>query len=208
MAALEFITDTVEALENKKSTLAVFLDLSKAFDTINHDIILAKLDFYGIRGIVYDGMTSYLSNRSQYVHFDDCKSPLMSINCGVPQGSVLGPLLFVIYMNDLPDCLNKANGILFADDTTLYISSDSLEELYNDMNLELKTLSDWFLANKLSLNLNKTNYMLFTNRCFANDDAANLCVGDIIIERKACVKFLGINIDENLTWNNHIVMLK
>ena len=207
MATLEFITNTVDALDNKKSTLAIFLDLSKAFDTINHDILLYKLDFYGIRGPVYDWIKSYLSDRSQYVQYLGCKSGPMQIKCGVPQGSVIGPLLFIIYMNDLPDCLHNAKGILFADDTTLYESSYNINELYISMNHDLAILSDWFQSNKLSLNLKKTNYMLFT-KASALSELNHLKVGNEIIEKKSCVKFLGIHIDEKLTWTDHIKVVR
>lgn len=202
-AILEFVTDVVEAIDEKKSTLSVFLDLSKAFDTIDHKILLDKLYFYGVRGIMYDWMKSYLSNRFQYVQYNSSKSDSMSTTCGVPQGSVLGPLLFIIYMNDSTDCLTHAKGILFADDTTVYQSSSSIDLLYITMNLELNILSDWFRANKLSLNASKTNYMLFTNlRNSDNNYVIKIC--DCALERKPCVKFLGVHIDQNLTWHDHI----
>ena len=102
-------------------TLSVFLDLSKAFDTIDHDILLYKVEFYGIRGLALDWFKSYLYNRKQYVSYNGVQSESLSIHCGVPQGSVLGPLLFIIYTNDLPDCISQATTILFADDTTNYI---------------------------------------------------------------------------------------
>lgn len=202
-AVLEFITDTIEALENRKSTLGIFLDLSKAFDTINHNILLRKLYYYGIRGIAFDWVKSYLSNRSQYVQYQNCNSVHMPIVCGVPQGSVLGPLLFLIYMNDLPNCL-ESKSVLFADDTSLYKSSVNIKDLYCKMNIELNKLSDWFKANKLSLNVAKSNYILISN---VHDRARHvhlLKVNNIIIERTRCVKFLGMHIDECLTWNDHI----
>jgi hypothetical protein len=207
-AILEFVTDTVEAIENKKSTISIFLDLSKAFDTINHSILLNKLYFYGIRGVAYDWIKSYLSDRTQYVQYQNVKSNCMPITCGVPQGSVLGPLLFLIYMNDLNDCLAYAKSILFADDTTLYQSSNNIIQLYVDMNLEMNRLTEWFCANKLSLNVNKSNYMLFTNiHAFkANDNVIK--IGDDVIERKLCVKFLGLYIDEHLTWHEHVRICK
>ena len=110
--------------------------------------MLNKLEFYGIRGPVLQWLTSYLNNRHQYVQYMNSKSDLLKVNCGVPQGSVLGPLLFLIYVNDLPDCLTSAKGILFADDTSLYTSSKNISELFNFMNSELSMLYDWFQANK------------------------------------------------------------
>ena len=99
--------------------MSVFLDLSKAFDTINHKLLLSKLEFYGIRGIALDWFKSYLANRKQYVIYNNKTSDNLDITCGVPQGSVLGPLLFIVYTNDLPDCIEGAETILFADDTTI-----------------------------------------------------------------------------------------
>ena len=203
-AILEFISSTVDDIDKKKSTIAIFLDLSKAFDTINHNILLHKLNFYGIRGTVLQWLSSYLSNRKQYVDYLNNKSELRPVTCGIPQGSILGPLLFLIYVNDLPDSLTSSKGILFADDTTLCQSSKNIEELYTSMNSELKILTDWFRANKLSLNIKKTHYMLFTNVNKRLSSEYSLKIGDAIIERKQCIKFLGMTLDKNLSWSNHI----
>lgn len=186
----------------------MFIDLSKAFDTINHKVLLHKLYFYGIRGTVYDWVKSYLSNRGQYVQYQSCKSETRPITCGVPQGSVLGPLLFLIYVNDLPDCLNNSKGVLFADDTTLYQSSDNIRELYRIMNNELNILSDWFRANKLSLNVSKSCHMLLTNVRNSSLPTHVLKINNSIIEKSRCVKFLGVYLDEGLTWHDHIKMCK
>ena len=105
-AILELVSDIVESLENKKSTLGVFIDLSKAFDTINHEILSNKLYFYGVRGIAHQWIKSYLNDRMQYVYYDGCKSDTKEMTCGVPQGSILGPLLFIIYANNLHHCLD------------------------------------------------------------------------------------------------------
>lgn len=199
----EFISNTVDAMENKMSTIGVFLDLSKAFDTINHKILLRKLDFYGIRGTALEWFTSYFNNRSQYVRYHNKESKTLSVKCGVPQGSVLGPLLFLIYVNDLPDSLTRVNSILFADDTSVYMSSMNIKELYTEMNAELKILSDWFRANKLSLNLRKSNYMLFSNTC-KDTDKYEIKIDHVLLEKTNCVKFLGVYLDDKLTWSTHI----
>jgi len=160
-AVHEFIDNTIQSVENKKHTLSVFLDLSKAFDTIDHTILINKLNWYGVRGRALDWFKSYLSRRKQYVQYYKSSSDTLTVPCGVPQGSVLGPLLFIIYTNDLPNCLTDSKAILFADDTTLYISSKSIPQLYRSTNIELESLNDWFRANKLSLNVSKTHYVVF-----------------------------------------------
>ena len=157
----ELVHNIIHGYEKGEMTIGVMADLSKAFDTIDHDILLKKLGYYGIRGIAHDWFRSYLGNRHQYVVFNDSKSYTKDLSCGVPQGSVLGPLLFLIYMNDMPNCLMTSHAILFADDTTLVASSRDPMQLYHDMNLDLDRLCNWFRSNKLSLNTSTTHYMEF-----------------------------------------------
>ena len=125
------------------------------------------------------------------------------MKCGVPQGSVLGPLLFIIYTNDLSSCLKNTKAIQFADDTTLYMSHKNLHVLYTFVNQDLVSLNDWFRANKLSLNVSKTNYVLFSNKRLINDNLV-LNIGNDEIGKKSFCKFLGVYIDENLDWHEHI----
>ena len=125
-AITKFVSDITQSLDTKDSTLAVYLDLSKAFDTLNHIFLF----FYGIRGLPLDWFDSYLSQRKQYVEYIKCSSETRQVECGVPQGSVLGPLLFILYINDLPDAIENARSIIFADDTTIYISGRNIESIY------------------------------------------------------------------------------
>lgn len=193
------------SLEDSMSTLAVFLDLSKAFDTIDHHILLDKLSYYGIRGKALEWFRSYLSDRSQYVNYTNVKSESLDIVCGVPQGSILGPLLFIIYTNDLPFVLSNSKCILFADDTTLYTSAEGMSELRQLMESDLNILSDWFCANKLSLNVQKTNFLIFKSKnCKCHNHPDTLQLGNQIIHRLHSTKFLGIFIDDKLDWTDHI----
>lgn len=204
-AVTKLTTDINICLDNKESTLAVFCDLSRAFDTIDHGILLGKLNFYGVRGHSLQWFHSYLSNRQQYVEYNGSTSNTSEIELGVPQGSVLGPLLFIIYMNDLPDNLLKAKCLLFADDTTIYDNNPNINNLYGSLTKELNIVTDWFRANRLSLNVSKTHHMLFTNsRSNDRNNTAEIKIGDELVERVSYLKFLGIIIDDQLKWDKHI----
>jgi len=170
--------------------------------------MLRKLEYYGIRGKALDWFRSYLSNRTQYVEYKNVKSNFSKIEYGMPQGSVLGPLLFIIYMNDLPNCLIKSKGILFADDTNIYMRGKCKKQLFAAMKQELEKLKEWFQANKLSLNLQKTNYVLFQPKGASTvDNNLQLTIGAETIARKSSVKFLGIYLDEHLQWTEQFKQL-
>ena len=145
---------------SKDVTLAVFLDLSKAFDTISHKILINKFEHYGIRGICKNLFANYLCNRTQYTDIDGFQSSRMHISTGVPQGSILGPVLFLVYINDIYKC-STINLLCFADDTTAYMFGQNVKELIAEVNVQLKKLYDWLCCNKISLNVNKTYYTLW-----------------------------------------------
>ena len=154
--ALINITKNIrEALDEGNVSCGVFVDLQKAFDTVDHKILLAKLNHYGIRGVSNDWFKSYLSNRNQYVSINGYESSLAVINCGVPQGSVLGPLLFLLYINDLNQAIKLCKNHLFADVTNLACHSNSMKKLNKLVNADLKLLVNWLNANKISLNVKK-----------------------------------------------------
>ena len=195
---------------NPELTLAIFCDLSKAFDVINHEILLNKLNRYGIRGIVNSWFRNYLTDRKQFVMFQETQSPLMNIKCGVPQGSILGPLLYLIYVNDIPYSCNSEI-LSFADDTTLFVSKPDLDTLFIEANQEINKLYNWFCANKLSLNAKKTKYIVIKpvhKRCDFNNLSVKIDSTELTRIGNDCsetsTKFLGMHIDDSLSWKKHI----
>ena len=182
----------------------IFIDLSKAFDTVNHKILLDKLDHYGIRNESLNWFKSYLSNRKQFVTINQSQSDPLLITCGVPQGSVLGPLLFLIYINDLPSISNKLEFFLFADDTNIYYESNDLTNLEKTINKELKKLYQWLCSNRLALNIDKTNFVLFHSLHKTIDKPVTITINKKAISQANYVKYLGVLIDSNLSWKFHI----
>ena len=164
MAFMVLMDKLIKSLDEGKIVVGIFLDFSKAFDTVDHSILLAKLYHYGIRGTSLSWFQSYLSNRKQFVTYDGVSSSVKTIRCGVPQGSILGPLLFLIYINDLFNACSKCLPILFADDTNLFVSGYDLSSINAILSEELAELSVWLKVNKLSLNIKKTHFMIFTRK--------------------------------------------
>ena len=205
-AALELIDRIIIEMDSNKFPVNIYMDLSKAFDTLDHHILLHKLKHYGFSIKSLDLMKNYLTNRTQYVEYNGVTSTISNIRCGVPQGSILGPLLFIVYMNDLPNVASKLELILYADDTTLFASLSSLKNESDNiktLNGELKSVSKWLKLNKLSLNLEKTKAMLF-HTYQRRVHYPKLSIDGFDIDFVPKFNFLGLIIDENLNWKFHI----
>ena len=203
MAFMVLIDKLTRALDEGKFVVGILLDFSKAFDTVDHDILLTKLSHYGIRGVPLLWFQSYLSNRQQFVAYNGVSSSVKTVKCGVPQGSILGPLLFLIYINDLVNVCSHCLPILFADDTNLFVSGVDMSHISEIVSKELAELSQWLKVNKLSLNLKKTQYMIFSRRK-SKDETINIKIDDQSISETKSSKFLGVYIDNSLNWKTHI----
>ena len=197
-AIIKLIDQINSSFEKNNFTLGVFIDLSKAFHTVNHHILISKLENFGVNGNNLRWFQSYLKNRKQYLSFINKMTTSSQITCGVPQGSILGPLLFLIYVNDLNNTSSILDPIMFADDTNLFYSHKNIHQLFAKVNEELEKIGDWFKANKLSLN----------NKNSIKDDLPlklpDLKIANNQIERKNAIKVLGVMLDENVNWQEHI----
>ena len=204
-ALIRFINQVQQDVDIGLKTAAIYIDLKKAFDTVDHSILLNKLSIYGVRGNTLNWFANYLKNRRQFIEADNEKSCIAYLKRGVPQGSNLGPLLFIIYINDLPKSLNHATATLFADDTTISCTSQTMNSLFDNLNNDLEQLNEWFKANKLTLNTSKTYGCIFGH----DEQSLSRLTTRLKIDRKEieitnCVKYLGINVDAKLTWIPHI----
>lgn len=207
-AILSFCDKILTDFDNKTKSGGIFFDLSRAFDTINHNSLLVKLEAYGIRGPALQWLESYLTERHQYVRMtldDDIQlSNKAEITIGVPQGSVLGPILFNIFINDITISIKNSFLTLFADDTSAIIASNNIQSLSKDANTCIREMTTWCQKNGLILNSSKTNFMLFEPIGTRTDCSVLIRSGDGSIRQKTEIKFLGIWLDNRLTWESHV----
>ena len=194
LATMELLTKILQAIDNKEYTIGVFLDLAKAFDTVTHEILLKKLEHHGLRGIALEWFENCLMNKKQIIKYKSEKSESLTIKCGVPQGSVLGPLLFFIYMNDIPRSSEILSIILFADYTNLFFSHKNLFSLKETMSRELSKIKSWLPANKLSLTIKETHFISFKSRGKKSNQNVSITINNQEIEQVKYTKFLGLYI--------------
>ena len=195
MAIMELVENITKAMDNGKFTIGVFIDLKKALDIVDHSILVTKLDHYGIWGVAKKWLSSYLENRKQYVCFNDTDSGFLPITFGVPQDSIIGPSLCLLYVNDLCNVSTSLTYILFADDTSCFIEGTDLSDICIQLSTEMNKLSTWFKKNRLSLNVSKTNCMMFGRS--NQPDHHRVYIDNIVIERVNCYTFLGVIIDSS-----------
>ena len=206
-------------IENKNHVLGIFIDLSKAFDTISHEKLLYKLENYGIRGMPLALLQSYLTNRKQFTNFNGSKSNLQAVLFGVPQGSVLGPLLFILYINDIINCTKLGHFVMFADDTNIFVTGHSENDAYSKANKLLKEINLFMLSNQLHINTEKCIYMHFRPKLNHKErktcararivgSEKQLFIHENKIKKTNKARFLGIIIDEDLNWDMHLEHLE
>lgn len=194
----------ISNIENRLYTLGIFLDFRKAFDSIKHDILLGKLQRYGIRGLALELIKNYLSARRQFTSLNGFTSQTSLIQYDVPQGSILGPLLFLAYINDIVNIPRTPDIILYADDTNVFFSGTNLDEIEQCANCWLNELSQWLRSNQLELNTAKTKYVIFRSRNKLVQRKLNVTFLNSTIESTSAHKFLGVWFEEFLSWTNHV----
>ena len=206
--ALIEITDKIKKwLDEENYVLGIYLDLTKAFDTVNYDILLWKLNQYGIRGHANDFFHSYLTGRRQHTCVNGVCSETRELTCGVPQGSVLGPLFFILYMNDIINAADANNIRLYADDTGIFLHGKNIYNLINHVRNNFRRLKQWFVCNTLTLNADKSYFSVYHANKFVPEGLEEIATGDTVIKRSRTVKYIGLHIDELLNWKTHIAYL-
>ena len=191
-------------MNNNPIVGGIFCDLQKAFDCVNHKILLDKLEFYGVEGKFKTLIESYLTGRYQRVELGNITSNWEVIKCGVPQGSILGPVFFLIYINDLPKIINKDNNmVLFANDTSIIITDSNKLDFNINVNQTFQDINTWFMVSLLTLNFNKTQYLEFRTKNYYNVNTQIKCDQKFITNATE-IKFLGLIIDGTLSWKQHV----
>ena len=205
---VDYITTEMDNIKKIKTPTAIYLDLSKAFDTLNFNILLSKLQYYGINGISLSLIRNYLTNRFQYVQFENSESDLLEIKTGIPQGSILGPLFFSIMINDLVNSSNKFKFLMYADDTTIYFNLEDfpIENREVLINNELEKVNKWLKLNKLAVNVDKTKSMLFHKRRPVTP--IQFSMNNRIIDVVQHFNYLGIMLDADMSWKIHVAMVR
>ena len=208
LASIKLVDFLTQNMDSNKIPTAVYLDFSKAFDTLSFEILLNKLKYYGFTDVHLKLINSYLTGRTQYVTYKDKISEKIDVTMGIPQGSILGPLFFSIYINDIMKANNKFKYIMYADDTTLYFNLEDFNEQDKEsaINNELQKIHDWLQRNKLTLNVAKTKFMTFHKRRVVPDLKLSLNNKDIY--KVNTFSFLGILVDSDLCWKSHINMIR
>lgn len=204
-AIIDFLSALYLEMDASKCTMGLFLDMSKAFDLVDYKILLSKLDCYGIRGQALKWIESFLVERKHLVDIGGNKSDCLDLCMGVPQGSVLGPLLFIIYINDFPKHLLNSKATLFADDTSILSSDKSRASLVHKMNTEIEHIDCYYRNNNLLINISKSNIMKFS--CHEENESLYVKLEGKSLEQQEHVKFLGVYIDCHLKWDKHINVL-
>ena len=204
-AVTNLLDHIYESMNSEKYFGAVSLDLSKAFDTVDHSILLKKLSHYGMRGTAFSLLESYLKDRYQYVSVNGFVSDQLPVTLGVPQGSVLGPLLFLLYVNDIPLVPKKSLVTIYADDIILYFSDFNVFNLCDTLSKDLEYLEKWLRCNCLTLNYDKTSYTMFTYKSIPNN--INIKINNFYVKRLPSLNFLGMVLDQKLTFNKQILKI-
>ena len=202
-ALTELVESIYASLNERKYHISVLIDLTKAFDSVNHGILLSKMKMYGITGNSFNLFKSYLCDRKAFVKIGESCSSMKTGNIGVPQGSIIGPILFLIYINDLPNVSQLLQTVMFADDTTFSSSHHDHDTLIDRLNVELETISSWCASNRLTLNTKKTELLLFTKRPTAHSNRQVILGNETLSVKNSCT-FLGTKLDVQLNFSHHI----
>ena len=202
---VQFSENLYKNINNGQSTIAVYIDLRKAFDTVNHDILLNKLSILGVKRKNFNWIQNYLKDRSQRTLVNNICSSNAEVRCGVPQGSVLGPLLFLIYVNDMQNILLRSKHYLYADDTVIFISGTNTADVVNKLQIDLNRYDKWCKGNKLTINTKKSNFVVYgTKSKVSKIHNINLEMNGDKLIRVPYYKYLGVFLDTGLSFNKHL----